>query len=493
MTFMDRAARPGSALLSLTLIACGDDRPNADPPELYDLAKASSPMQTAAKAVVRIVHPAGIAGTGSFISADGLLMTNAHVLGGELCLREGCAVSLSFEHERGQLALPGRDVYAVPEHVDVGLDMAVLRVFLDEAKTQPLGTPDFLSFDPRVAADLVGEHVTAVGHPFGALKKWSSGYVVDVDGEWFDTTVFSLPGGSGSPILSDAGLIVGLLHRGAEGFDLLTSTSAQVTAIATAGADLQRALTAPLPASVLSLGQPITPEQALQYSAAFLAASTWNVDIAGQSVPLVSLMGADCDAGLAREDYTSFEELESALSSCFAALDFIECRSDVLEQTKTNPKPCPADREAWLQRLQTASDKQQAFNGSLDLSAISYSMEALADNYAAGEQTGRMNLVALLARTQPKLDFTIASYLAAYGVDTYANQSTRDYFLNYEKVPFYERNAYQIATSAFLLYSTGELTSKQTLEIARDLYHDRDVSVGAKLQLEELLYNAGTL
>ena len=47
---------------------------------------------------------------------------------------------------------------------------------------------------------LIGEHVTAVGHPLGRLKKWSAGFVIRADGDWFDTTIFSLPGGSGSPI-----------------------------------------------------------------------------------------------------------------------------------------------------------------------------------------------------------------------------------------------------------------------------------------------------
>jgi hypothetical protein len=204
-------------------------------------------------------------------------------------------------------------------------------------------------------------------------------------------------------------------------------------------------------------------------------------------------MGKACDDGLARDDYESIEHLKSALSPCFAALGFIECRRDVLTQAASSPKPCPDDRAAWLLRLQAASSKQQAFNGTLDLSSISYATEGLADSQAAGEQTARTNLLATLDRVQPKLDFSIASYLVTYSVASYANQSLRDLFVNYAKVPFYQRSAWEIVSSALWLYSDAQLTRAQTLKLIEALYHDDDVSLGDKLRIEEVLYDAGQL
>lgn len=483
-------------LSALLLAACNDDAdlPNADPPELYDIELASPEMKEAASAVVRIQHPSGSAGTGSFISADGLLLTNNHVLGGEVCAREGCTVTLSFEHQLGTLSLPPRDVFVVPQRVDVGLDMAVVKVFRDQQKTLPLASPHFLTLEPRTANELVGEHVTAIGHPLGRLKKWSDGYVIHADGEWFDSTIFSLPGGSGSPILNDAGCLVGLLHRGAEGFDLLTSTSTQVAAIASASADLQRALESPLPPSVISLADNLTVESALDHSAAFLAASTWKANVGGQPVSFVSLLATACDQSLLRDDYTSLESLQIALSPCFTALDFIECRDDVGEQRKPAPKECPKDdRAKWQARLQSASDKQHAFNGSLDLSAVSYSMEALASSQNDADDVARTNLLATLDRTKPKLDFSVASYLAAYGIEAYQGQRTRDLFVNYTAVPFYERYAWEIAISAFWLYGSNDLERDQAIAIAKALYRDPRVSIGAKLRIEEVLYNGDQL
>jgi hypothetical protein len=372
--------------------------------------------------------------------------------------------------------------------------MAVVQVFRDQAKTLPLSSPHFLSLEARRADELIGEHVTAIGHPLGRLKKWSEGYVIHSDGEWFDTTLFSLPGGSGSPILNDAGHLVGLLHRGAEGFDLLTQTSTQVAAIASASADLMRALGDPLPASVISLADAFTAESALEHSAAFLAASTWSANVAGQPTSLVSMMAAACDESLARDDYTSIEQLQGELAPCFSALDFIECRDDVGEQAQQTPKQCPrAERAAWQMRLLSASDKQHRFNGSLDLSAVSYSTEALADSQSDAEQTARTNILATLDRTKPRLDFSVASYLAAYGIASYDNQITRDLFLHYREVPFYERYAWEISISALWLYSANQLTRAQALKVAKDLYRDEKVNIGAKLRIEEVLYNADEL
>jgi len=496
MAFLARRLVHRPLLVALTLLAaCGEEElPNADLPELYDIVRASETIREVANAVVRVQHPAGSSGTGSFISADGLLLTNNHVLGGAECAREGCVVSLSFQHQLGTLSLPARKLFAVPQHVDVGLDMAVLQIFLDKALSQRLPTPHFLTIEAHTAEELVGQHVTAVGHPLGRLKKWSSGYVIHADGQWFDTTLFSLPGGSGSPIVNDAGKIVGLLHRGAEGFDLITRTSTQVSAIASASAELQRALAAPLPASVISLQDPLTAEAALAHSAVFLAASTWKANVAGQPVSLVLLMAAACDKALARADYTSIEELQRELAPCFQALDFIECRNDVGEQSSPTPKECPtAERELWLARLQAVSDKERQFNGTLDLSAISYSVEVFSDTQDAAERAARANLIATLDLAKPPIGFSVAAYLAAYGIESYGMQNTRDLFLNYRKVPFYERYAWEIAISALWLFQADQLTREQALKIAKDLYRDDKISIGAKLRIEDVLYGSDEL
>src|SRR5262245_39895278 len=93
-----------------------------------DPSDAPPPIRAAAEAVVRISTPWSSA-TGSFISADGVLLTNNHVLGVEVCPREGCFAKLTLSYERGHPFKAPVQVFVQPLHVDVGLDMAVVQVF----------------------------------------------------------------------------------------------------------------------------------------------------------------------------------------------------------------------------------------------------------------------------------------------------------------------------------------------------------------------------
>lgn len=486
-----RRAACSVALLS-SLAACGDEKPNADPPRLYDIESAPEVIRQAARAVVRLQHPAGGAGTGSFISDDGLLLTNDHVLGTEQCAREGCQVTVSFAHQRGSWSVGPRELYAVPVHADVGLDVAVLQLYEDATQKKKLTTSNFLRIETVQASELVGERVIVIGHPLGRLKKWSEGVVVSADGAWFESTVFTLSGSSGSPIVNEAGKIVGLLHRGAEGLDLLTRTSTQVSSLATEGAALELAREELLPSSMISLDAELTREQVVTHSSAFLAGSRLIARVDGVDRSIVSLLGAACDDALARDDATSIEELTNDLGACFAALDFIECRRDVPEAPFDTE--CPEDdRDEWIERLKSAATKMRGYNGALNLYPISTAIEGLSSEQSEGERMARDNIEALLDDTQPSLDFSLVSYLAAYGIETYDGQNTLDLVLNYRAVPYYERFAWDISLAALWLYGAELLDGKRTIGILRELYRNDKVSLGAKLRIEEVLYNADEL
>lgn len=490
---LPRGRRRFMSALALLAGACAQDGATADLPRLHDVERGSALIREVAKAVVRLRHPAGAVGTGSFISEDGLLLTNDHVLGSEQCAREGCWISVAFAHQRGSWSLGPRELFAVPVHADVGLDMVALQLYEDERQEARLPTPNFLRLEPRSASELIGERVTVVGHPLGRLKKWSEGLVIDADGDWFESTLFTLPGSSGSPIVDAQGRLVGLLHRGAEGFDRFTRTGSHVSSLATAAAALERALGAELPATVISLEQELTREQALAYRGAFLAGSAANASVAGVDTPLLALLGDACDEGLARDDYTSLEQLQSGFTPCLAAIDFIECRRDVPEPPHALSCPEAAVLDVWRTRLETVTRKQRAFNGSVDLFPISIAIEGFAEDQAAAEHAARTNILAALGETQPPLDFSLASYLAGYGIEDYDRQSTREWIVKYSQVPHYERSAWDITLGALWLYDAGALDAKRALGIARQLYENDQVSLGDKLRIEEVLYNSDAL
>jgi hypothetical protein len=97
--------------------------------------------------VVRI-HTAGSSATGSFISPTGILLTNNHVLGVDVCPREGCYAQITFLYQRHSAPQEPQTVFVVPLAVDVGLNMAALQVSSGPGAT-PMATPHYLTLASR--------------------------------------------------------------------------------------------------------------------------------------------------------------------------------------------------------------------------------------------------------------------------------------------------------------------------------------------------------
>ena len=229
-------------MLSVVMLwaACSDASFHA--PALNDISAAPAAIQTAAKAIGRIAVSQG-SGTAAFLSANGLMITNNHVLGIDICPVEGCWATLTMGLERGAAIPKPQIVFVKPVTANVGLDIAIVQVS-DGQGGSALSTPDFLTLAPRDSTSLMGSHIYVVGHPEARLKKWSSGVVVDSLGDWFESNAFILPGSSGSPVLDDAGEMVGIMHRGPTGEDLITSEGYTVSSLGTAAAAIIFALSA---------------------------------------------------------------------------------------------------------------------------------------------------------------------------------------------------------------------------------------------------------
>src|SRR5688572_20585820 len=105
-------------LVALGLVtACGKDQPA--PLELPKFREMKNPseapekLRRAADAVVKIETADGY-GTGSFISPDGLMLTNNHVLGtidDHACAREGCYITLHIGRQVGTPHADGVEVF----------------------------------------------------------------------------------------------------------------------------------------------------------------------------------------------------------------------------------------------------------------------------------------------------------------------------------------------------------------------------------------------
>ena len=145
--------------------------------------------------VVSIVVPQYGSGSGAVIRRDGMILTNAHVVGTARSVQVGLA--------------DGRKVTGTVLGRDVGLDVAVVRIPVNDAPVAPLGNSDQLQ---------VGQLAIAVGNPLGLERTVTTGVVSAVNrpgrtlgGETFIQTDAAIsPGNSGGPLVDSRGNVIGI-------------------------------------------------------------------------------------------------------------------------------------------------------------------------------------------------------------------------------------------------------------------------------------------
>lgn len=164
-----------------------------------DLARLS---EQALASLVQIHNGARGAGAGSIWHADGLIVTNAHVV----------------LNQRGQVTSAltvtlqdGREFPARVLAYDTTYDLAALRVQATGLPTVDLGD------SRRLRA---GDLVLALGYPFGIKGGATSGVVIgtgahlpelgDARREWIAAGLHLRPGHSGGPMLDSQGRLVGI-------------------------------------------------------------------------------------------------------------------------------------------------------------------------------------------------------------------------------------------------------------------------------------------
>lgn len=155
--------------------------------------------------------PGIVLGSGFFISADGLLITNHHVIEAKVDPKEGIGAKL-------WVALPDAKGVKTPAKVvgwDRNLDLALLKV-----ETKPpyvfslstLGDPD------------PGQRLQAIGSPGGLEQTLTSGIASAEKrpllalGEVLQIDVPVNPGNSGGPLLDESGRVVGVVFAGIASF-----------------------------------------------------------------------------------------------------------------------------------------------------------------------------------------------------------------------------------------------------------------------------------
>jgi regulator of sirC expression with transglutaminase-like and TPR domain len=176
-------------LLSLAVPAVADEPKTKSTEELTDLVK---PSLCAIISKGREANREGL-GTGFVISADGLIATNAHVIG------EGRPLSVEFADGKKY------DVVSVHAH-DHKRDLAVIKIDGKDLKPLPLGDSDKLKD---------GTAVVAFGNPKGLRFSVVSGIVSairEVEGrKMIQLAIAVEPGNSGGPLVDMSGRVQGIV------------------------------------------------------------------------------------------------------------------------------------------------------------------------------------------------------------------------------------------------------------------------------------------
>jgi serine protease Do len=143
--------------------------------------------------VVSIQHRGG-AGSGVIIRSDGVIVTNAHVVGNASVVQVGLADG--SEHQ-GQVL--GRDAT---------IDIAVIRIQATNVPAAPMADSDAIQ---------VGQAAIAIGNPLGFERTVTTGVVSGLNRalgaqleDLIQTDAAINPGNSGGPLLNSAGQVIGI-------------------------------------------------------------------------------------------------------------------------------------------------------------------------------------------------------------------------------------------------------------------------------------------
>jgi S1-C subfamily serine protease len=193
------------------------------PPALPDAQPKEAPASEWLKGTVTVVvnrglklengaaQPDIVIGSGFFISADGYLLTNHHVIESEV--EPGASKSSKLS-----IRLPGSKGERLPAKVigwDRNLDLALLKAEYKPDYVFTLGT----GADPTP-----GQRLQALGSPGGLEATLTEGIVSAVQrpllavGEVLQIDVAVNPGNSGGPLVDSTGRVVGIVFAGIRDF-----------------------------------------------------------------------------------------------------------------------------------------------------------------------------------------------------------------------------------------------------------------------------------
>src|SRR6185369_11789863 len=117
--------------------------------------------------------------------------------------------------------------------------------------------------------------------------------------------------------------------------------------------------------------------------------------------------GAACDAAPARQDYSSPEDMDAALTPCYHAQTWIECRSDASAEPYGVVCPGGSDLTAWGIRFREVNQRWVDMTGQPDYYSTSFAIAKLQPNRLSGVSAGARELRQAVNAAAPALDLSL--------------------------------------------------------------------------------------
>ena len=484
------------ALLLPILFSCGRPQQTVEQIKMREvqefytyqhLSNAPEQVKNASQAVVKI-EIAGSAGTGFFISADGLLMTNNHVVGVSNCARSGCYAQIVKNFQKGSQQTREK-YYLEPRYVDSNLDVAIYQV-RSSKNGDKLSNNIHLSFKEASSRDLLEQKVYFIGHPRAGLKKWTETTVYRAEGGIFTTNNLAIGGSSGSPYINDNGEVIGILHSGSangrvsrHGFKAFTMGTASSAFIDNVNAVVHGQLS--LTKDSLNLlpdiqnPQTISQENIDQLSAIYLTSEQEEPKSPSGESLLLHEYGRLCD-----------EHLEKGINQ--GPREYVDLASYYcvggplawLSSTLTNDLSL-----AWIERANAFAEL--AYKSNTPVALSSYRSLFNVVSRVDSEYEAKRVALAKIYEQRPVLDFRLAEILTYFEEKSYEGVNLASFVSNYTSKTNFEEDYLNIILSQ--LRFEYEISNETKVRTIMDALNSPNISLNDYLIVEVIAYSNNLL
>lgn len=466
---------------------------------LSNVWHAPSAIKEASRAVVRLAT-VNSRGTAFFISREGVLLTNEHVLGAKRCAQSGCFIRLDFQLEAGKKS-ENRKVFAKPVAISPQLDVAAYQIYQVNKgvvgdKLHVEHALELLDVDP---SQLMGKFIYTVGHPSAALKKWSKGSVFAINGHLISTNGFILPGSSGSPVLNDKGQVVGIFHSSQAAEVLLKGM--RVDTFATASSYLLKWLRdseqhpQQMAKLLHNIHAPVPAEKFHKKHWVYLQSKTSVVEIQMGDGKLELMHPAAVLAkriDLALDNITRRSDASKLMELISASMLWLSCH----KESHKKYKMCPSDaeKEHWQERVKKFSNETKHFFGASAYPMLAKLAFLFAENAKQGKKLARE---VILQQVDGGFNLDLVVSLTPYFSPDFTmklkGQNIREFVLGFRKIPYYEYSLGEVLTVLESLKAVQQVGYKEYVDALRYISTHPMLTLTDQLFLEIIAYRNGLL